>query len=182
MRISREVDGRERDVPHQTRGRPFVQSHNAQLSDDVNRALFQLIRGGLGSFSLHLQPDLYDLEWVREHELATTSGTTSHHLPPKLDPASLRICSNTTNEIIDSELDRFLRGNTLWTLFISAQSFCLFEKGRGTRGSFSSQLAAVRDHDRNPGNPRDGTLCERNRYCSYITTVRRPCSSDFACY
>ena len=74
---------------------------------------FNLVRSGLGSFTLHLQPNLHNLKRVREHDLASTGGATSKEFPPELDPTSLWIRRITTNKIIDGQLDRFLGGNTL---------------------------------------------------------------------
>lgn len=113
MRINGEVDGGEWNVPHQTRCRSFVQSNDTQLSDDMDCAFLGLVRGSLRGLALHLQPNLHDLERVCEHDLTSTSGTTSNELPPELYPPRLRVRRTTTNKVIDGQLDCFLRGNTL---------------------------------------------------------------------
>ena len=93
----------------------------------MNCAFFDLIRSGLSGFTLHLQPNLHNLEWVREHYLATTSGTTGDELPPEFDPSSFWIRRTTTNKIIDGQLNRFLGGNTLQTRCINTLSYRPFE-------------------------------------------------------
>lgn len=115
MRIDREVDGRERNIPHQARRRSFVKPNDTQLSDDVDCTFFDLISGRLGGFTLHLQPNLHNLKWVCEYDLASTSGSTGNKLPPELDPTSLWVRRTATNKIIDSQLDRFLGRHTLQT-------------------------------------------------------------------
>lgn len=113
VRIDREVDGRERNIPHQARRRSFVKPDDTKLSDDVYCPFFDLIRGGLGSFALHLQSNLHNLERVCEYDLASTSGSTGSEFPPELDPTRLWVRRTATNKIIDGQLDRFLGGHTL---------------------------------------------------------------------
>ena len=134
MRIDREVDGRERNIPHQARRRSFVKPNDTQLPDDVHCALFDLIRGGLGGFALHLQSNLHNLEWVCEYDLASASGSTSNKFPPELDPTGLRVRRTATNKIIDRKLDRFLGGHTLRTEGISARSYRVREIAGGWEG------------------------------------------------
>ena len=140
MRISREVDGREGNVPHQTRRCPSVQSHDTKLPDDMNCAFFQLFRRGFRGFALHLQPNLHDLKWVREHDLTTTSRSTSDELPPELDPTSLWICCKTADKIVDGKLYGLLGGNTLHIELIST-SHLVSTEGAGNSGKFKLTIS-----------------------------------------
>jgi hypothetical protein len=124
VRIRREVNGRERNITKQTRARALVQAQNTEGADDVDGTT----RGSAlqsCSLTLHLQTNfavdqsahvpiakstelLHDFERVGEHDLTTTSRTTSEHLPGHGDPACLGVHDTRAHKVVHHELDRFL--------------------------------------------------------------------------
>ena len=78
MRIRWEVDGTEWNVAQQAGTRTTVQTHEAEVANDVYRARFDLAR--IRRFTLDLQADLDNFERVGKYDLGATGHTASEDL------------------------------------------------------------------------------------------------------
>ena len=111
VRVGGEVYGGERNVAEETGADAFVQPDETQVPHDPEGATFgqllALARRGFERFALDLQPDLDDLEGVREDDLAHTRAATRQNLEFEGDGAAADVGEFPAHEVVDSQLDGF---------------------------------------------------------------------------